>query len=636
MSQLIAGWSEAAAPPPELRVSEWADTYRVLPTKSAVRGARWVTARVPYMRGPMDAIHEPGVKRIIWQKGAQIAGSEALHNIIGYHMKQAPCAMLLIHPTSDVAEKWSKERLNDMLLTTSDLAGVVDETKSTLDYKEFLNGFLVMGGANTPNSFARWSVRLALGDDVDRWPAVVGEEGDPADLLENRTTTFDDAIVMMVSTPILVDGRIDAAYKSSDQRRYFVACPSCGREDWITWSDPNRFHVVFDGHDADSARIECPSLDHGGCGAQMFEGERRAMIALGVWRPTAVPAEPGTVGFHIPSMLSTFSSVTLKTLVYKFLAAKRKGKDSMRAFINTQLAEGWEDRGVKQDPQALIHRRVDFGADVEVPAWAVAITAGVDVQENRVEIQVQAWGRAEERAVINYTVIDGDPQLPETWAAVSKELSRRYTHACGAQLPIHATCVDSGYLADKVYDFVLANQYRKVYATKGVKGKSGEPIVGKPSEKRRGKGTGEKGVGHRPVRLYFINTDDAKSNIMTALSQPTPGPGSIHFPNHLDLINEEYFAQLCAEHKETVRNRAKVATHTVWVQDRERNEALDTAVLCLAALRLLNPNIRQMLEQLPKAQALAVKAAVTAATPGQPAVKKPAERQVSRSSYLSR
>lgn len=608
MPEIIATWAAEAAPPPLLTVSDWADHYRYLPATSAARGGRWRTDDVPYMRGVMDAVHEPGTRKIAVKKAAQIAGSETVHNIVGYFIAHDPWPMLFVHPTVEVAEEWSKDRLADMIRTTPALAAAV-HPESTLTYKQFPNGFLAVGGANTPNTYARRAVRVAIGDDVDRFPHVVGDEGDPAELLFNRTTTFDDPLALLVSTPTLEGGRICSLYERSDQRRYFLTCPNCGRADFVTWNHADHWRVAFDDQDPESARLECPQPEYGGCGRRFTDQERRRMIRTGEWRATATPKEPGLVGFHIPAMLSTFPAVTLSYLVADWLAKVSAGREAMRVFINTKLAEGWEDRGTTASPHALMARRESYGDEgVEVPEWAAALTAGVDVQEDRFEIQVQAWGFGEERAVVNWFSVDGDPRLPETRARLVEALDRKYEHATGALLPVHATCIDSGFLADEVYDIVLAQQsVRRIYATKGVAGRAGEPIVSKPSERKRGK----RGQS-RPVRLYFVNTDDGKTNVMSALEQQVPGPGYYHVPLDLDTMNEEYFAQLCSEHRETRKNRHGVVTHTVWVKDRERNEALDTAVLCLAAFRLLNPNIRQMLD------ALRVRAAANTPSPAGP------------------
>ena len=639
---LVAAWAAAAAPPPALTVSEWAEAERFLPESSGARGGRWHNATTPYLVGIMDAVHDVGTRIIAVTKGAQIGCSEALHNVIGYFVEHAPCPILVVQPTAQVAEEWSKDRLADMIRSTPALRAVVrdkraprgsHESESTLSLKVFPGGFLALGGANTPNTFARRAVRLAIGDDVDRFPPVVGDEGDPVDLLEKRTTTFYDSLVMFVSTPTLKGGRIDTLFARSDQRRYVVACPHCGREDWITWNDPNHFRVTFEGDDPATARLACPDAEHGGCGALMTEPERRQMIAAAAqrkdkgWRPTATPKQAGLVGFHVPGLVSTLG-ITLEGLVGEWLAARGKGKESLKVFINTRLAEGWEDRTARQSPDPLYARRESYGEGIEVPAAAAALTAGVDVQENRFELLVTAWGPAEERWVVERWEIPGRPERDATvWPALLQALGRKYRHASGHQLPIHATCIDSGYATEQVYSFVLAHQARRIYATKGIAGRGGEPIVGKATEKRHGKSP-------LPVRLWPINVDDAKANVYGSLALAAPGPGYIHFP--LD-VDEEFFAQLCAEHKETRYNAAGVATHVVWVQDRERNEVLDMSVLCLAAYRLLKPNILQMLEVLATTPVpgMAAPARASSPVPG-PARPPDAGRRVSHSSYLGR
>lgn len=609
---LITSISPAAAPPPDLTVSDWADLKRILPQSSGARGARWRTEAVEPLRGVMNAVHEIGVHTIALKKASQVGGSEALHNIIGYFMEHDPCAMLFVHPTEGVAREWSKERLADMVRSTPALRAIVQdkrqtrpalEDESTLLMKLFAGGYLAVGGANTPNTFARRAIRVAMGDDVDRFPPVVGEEGDPAELLKNRTESYLDPIVIFVSTPTLKGGRIDTLYERSDQRKFFLQCPNCGRWDFVVWNDPKHLRVSFDDKDPNTARLQCPDDEHDGCGMPLFEPARRAMVAGGEWRPTAVPQEAGLVGFDLPAMLATIGNRTLPSLVEKWLAARKKGKESLKVFINTQLAQGWEDRTERMNPHGLMARRESYGDDVEVPATGIALVAGVDVQSDRFELRVEAFGLGMERWVVDYRVIPGDPKKKESWSALLEALGRRYAHASGHQLPILSTCIDSGYATEEVYDFVLAHQVRRIFATKGFAGKEGDPIVGKPSEKRYGRAP-------RPVRLYPINVDDAKSDVMNSMALVVPGPGYMHFPAAIDTVNEEFFAQMCAEHKETRYNKQGVATHTVWVQDRERNEAFDTAVLCLASYKLLNPNILQL--------AAAIAAAKPASTSHEP------------------
>lgn len=624
------------APPPRLSVAEWAQQYRQLPEASAAKGAPWRNEVAPYLVEIMNVCRcarDDGnrtVREVAVAKAAQSGGSSAIENVIGFHIEHDPCSILVVHPIDQAVEEWSKERFDDLVRSTPALADRVRDRRpprgshqsgSTIKHKVFPGGQLFAGASNSPNTYARRAARLVIADDYDRFAVTVGDEGDPGALLGPRTASFHDGLLVYVSTPTLKDGRIDSLYNQSDQRRYVLSCPSCGREDWISWSSPEHFRVAYDGEDAETARLECPSSDYGGCGARLTEADRRRMVLAGRWRPTAVPQKVGLVGFHLPAMISTLGGVTLSLLVSKWLAA-RKDKLALQGFINTYLGEAWEDRTARTEPHTLLSRRESYGEDVDVPAAAPCLTAGVDVQVDRFELQVLAWGPAGERWVVDWRAVPGDPRRAETQAALLEALGARYRHASGHMLPIHAACVDSGYATEEVYDFVLAHQHRRIYATKGMAGRSGEPIVGRVSEKAYGRRA-------RPVRLYPINVDDAKAEIMAAVALATPGPGYMHFPERVD---EDYFAQLCAEHRETRYNKSKVATHSVWVQDRQRNEALDTAVLALAAVRLLNPNIRHMAETLAAAAPPPGGGDPGPAPAQQPA--QPMERRVGRSKYL--
>jgi phage terminase large subunit GpA-like protein len=646
LTTVIGAWAQVIAPPSMQNISTWADAYRRLPEASAARGGRWRTSTAAYLRGIMDAAVEPGVRTIAVRKAHQCGGSEALNNIIGYFVASDGCPILLVHPTAAAAEAFSKERLADMIRTTPALAAVVQDKRlpsaegrpeSTLSLKMFPGGFLALGGANTPNTFARWAVRIAIADDCDRFPPVVGDEGDPAELLVNRTTSFHDRLAIFVSTPTLKGGRIDTLYERSDRRRFHVACPACGREDFITWNEPTHLRVAFEDRDPATACLACPDEADGGCGTRLGEPVRGTMVAQGTWRPTAVAQEPGLVGFHVPAMLSPW--VSLAELVAKFLGARARGRESFRVFVNTSLAEGWEDRGTRMEAHTLFARREDYGEGVEVPAAASAITAGVDVQGDRFEMLVLAWGPAGERWTVEWRTIPGDPHTAEAQAALLEALTRRYAHGSGLLLPIHATCIDSGFATESVYDFVLAHQVHRIFCTKGFAGRSGEPIVGKAAQKTYGRRP-------RPVLLYPVNVDDAKAEILASLALPVPGPGSMHFPIRVDPINDEFFAQLCAEHRETRYNKAGVATHYVWVQDRDRNDVLDAAVLALSACRLLNPNLRDMAERIAAAAAARCSAPAapsqieSAGDPADPSPPLPAPstpgRRTYRSSFMDR
>lgn len=615
----IPDWSKAWAPRVRLTVSQWADAERMLPESSAAKGARWRTSTAPYLAGIMDSVLEPGVRKVALMKCAQSGGSEAILNMVGYYVANRPAPMLYVPPTFGDAEKASKSRFADMIRSTPALRARVtdrrlpakdDRSESTLLLKQFPGGFLAFGAAGTPNTFQAIAVNRAFGDDVDRW-AVLADEGDPADLLMNRVRTFHDGCAVFVSTPTLKGGRIDTLFSRSDQRRYFVACPGCGHRDWIAWSAAEHFRVAFDERDAATARIECPS-----CAAQLREPERHAMVAAGAWEPTAKSQEPGLIGFHLPAMISPW--VPLTDLVAQFLTARAKGRESLRVFVNTLLGEGWEDRGSRVEPHALLARREFYGTDVDVPAPVAVLTAGVDVQVDRFAVQVIGWAPGLERYVVDWRAIPGDPKRPETQAALLEAIRTPYRHASGRPMRILGTCVDSGYETDMVYGFCMAHWAERVWPTKGTAGHSGKPVVYKRGDRKPGR-----------LAPFLINVDDGKAAILAGLTATEQGPGYMHLSEA--VCDEAYLSELTAEHREVQQNKSGVAVRQVWVQDRA-NEALDTAVLCLAALHILGGSnaaayVRRQAD---------VVAAALSGSDAAPEPKATQERRVSRSGYLGR
>jgi len=638
---LLAPILSQFAPPPELTVSAWADAERILPDTSAEPG-RWRTSRVPYMREPMEQVTDPAVTMIVIQASAQVGKSETLLNVLGYHIAHDPCPMLLVQPTIDMAEAFSKDRLAKSIESTPALAAKVREgrgpaSESTLRHKVFAGGFLALAGANSAASLAQRAVRLLLCDDLDRFPAELEDEGDPVDLAIKRTTTFWNRKVLLVSTPTITGGRIDTWYQRSDRRRFFVPCPRCGRMDYLAFSDTQHLHVVFEGRDPEtapaSAHLRCPAPESGGCGGRIEDHERVAMVAQGEWRPTATAKEAGCAGYHVWEAYSPWSS--LREIVGKFLSALDRGRAALKVFVNTTLGEAFEEQTQRVEPVGLLARREGYGPEgVEVPTPACCLVAGVDTQDNRFEVLVLAYGPGEEKWVVDWRQVPGDPKQAETKAGLLDALTRRYRHAVGVSLPILAACIDSGgHRTDDVYDFVLAHQHLRIYATIGRAGLSGKPLVSAPSEKRYGRSS-------RPVPLRTINVDDAKARVLSDLALPLPAPGcrapgAWHLPRHLDTVDEGFVHQLTAEQLVTRRSKVGVA-YQVWVQIREANHALDCAVLALAALRLLNPNLADMARRVQAAADRVPEASPAPAPPQADSLSTttPAARPVGRSSYL--
>lgn len=563
MAQL-ADAMKRLTPPPRLSVAEWADKERRLDSQSSAEPGRWYTSRAEYQRGIMDACSDPEVREVVVMCGTQSGKSEAILNTIGYHMHHDPCPILVMQPTVDMAQAFSKDRVTAGLIRpTPSLRGLVNDSRAkdannTTLHKVFPGGALSLVGANSPSSLASRPIRVVLCDEVDRYPPSAGEEGDPISLAKRRAATFWNRKIIQVSTPTNKGAsRIEDAYEETDKRKFYVPCPHCAHEQLLVWSN-----VQWQDDNPKTARYHCME-----CGAAWTESERHAAVAKGKWVATA-PFN-GAAGFWFNALYSPW--VDLVDTVEEFLAC-RKDPMRLKTFVNTILAETWEDQGDGVDDYAVAKRREDYDG---IPDDAVLLTAGVDVQDDRLEVEIVGWGAGEESWQIDYQVLYGDPSSPQLWSRLDEILLATYEHPIGEPMLIRATCVDSGgHHTRAVYNYAKTRAGHRVFAIKGVGGE-GKPIVGRPSKNNVGK-----------VPLYAIGVDTAKELHYARLRIDEPGPGYCHFQAKRD---DEYFRQLTAE-KQVIKYHKGYPTRT-WIKTRTRNEALDVRVYAIAAFHILNVNM---------------------------------------------
>lgn len=501
---------------------------------------------------------------------AQIGKTEIINNIVGYYIHQDPSPLLLLQPTLDMAHTWSKDRLAPMLRDTPALRGRVRDPRArnsgnTLLHKQFPGGHITMAGSNSPASLASRPVRVVLCDEVDRYPRSAGTEGDPVSLARARSKTFWNRKVILTSTPTEKGAsRIELEFEQSDQRYFYVPCPSCETEQRLQWSQVT-WHRDDDGnHKPETARYAC---EH--CGAAWTDAERYQAIRRGHW--VAHGETNRRAGFHLCELYSPW--VRLEEIVTAFVEAK-DSPELLKTWVNTSLGETWEDQGEVVNEGDLYNRREEYAAPV--PAEAVVLTAGVDIQDDRIELEVVAWGEGEESWNIDYRVINGDTSTDVPWVDLEDAILREYEHELGAMVRIAAVVVDSGHRTSQVYDFVRQTGHPRVYAGKGIAGE-GRPVV-KVSRKTSGQRS-------RNVDVYAIGVDDAKGLVHARFRSTEPtSAGYCHFPLERDL---EYFEQLTAEKQITKYHKG--FPRREWVKTRRRNEALDCRVYAYAALKILNP-----------------------------------------------
>lgn len=554
-------------PPPKLSVSEWADQYRKLSPESSAEPGSWQTSRAEYQRGIMDAISDPSIETVVLMMGAQMGKSECLNNVVGYHIAQDPSPILVVQPTLDMAQTWSKDRLAPMLRDTPALQGLVKDPRSrdsgnTTLHKSFPGGHVTACGANSPASLASRPIRIVLCDEVDRFPISAGSEGDPVTLAKKRSATFWNRKIILVSTPTNKGAsRIEDAFEVSDKRLYYVPCGDCGHHQTLKWGQ-----VKWDSDNPGTAAYACEE-----CGSLWDDATRIRAVRRGEWRSTGSSAK--TAGFAVSGIYSPW--IPLEDAVRDFLEV-RKQPATLRVWVNTYLAETWEEDGEQVDDYSLSERAEDWGD--AVPADGLILTAGVDVQDDRLEAEIVAWGKDEESWSIAYKTIHGDPSGPIVWRDLDEFLYQVFEHEFGEDMHVRATCIDSGgHHTQSVYKYVSTREGRRIFAIKGVGGE-GKPMVGKPSKNNIGK-----------IKLFPVGVDTIKYELFSRFKITEPGPGYCHFPEGRD---PEYYKQLTAEKIATKYHKGFARRE--FVKIRTRNEALDVRVYAKAALALLNVNLAGM------------------------------------------
>lgn len=576
MSVYRTAFMEGLRPEPDLTVSEWADRYRMLSSKASAEPGPWRTNRTPYLREPMDVLSSNSpVQRVVMMFAAQTGKTEAGSNWLGYVIAHAPGPLLAVQPTVEMAKRLSKQRLESMITETPCLAERIAPSRSrdsgnTMFSKEFPGGMMLLTGANSATGLRSTPCRYIFCDEVDAFPLDVDGEGDPVSLAEKRATTFARRKILLTSTPTVKDfSRIEAEYQRSDQRRFFVPCPCCGVMQWLKWPQ-----LKWENNDPATARYECEA-----CKEQFPEIHKPVMLRKGEWRATA-PGDGKTAGFQLSGLYSPLGWLSWADMVDDFLRAKGDAP-MLKSFVNTRLAETWEDDySSKLDAAGMMERCEHYEPGV-VPEAAVAVTVGVDVQDNRLAISVWGWGREEEGWLLDHQEIYGDPSRPELWKQLDEVVLREWPHALGAKLRPDVVAIDSGgHFTAEVYQYARERGRQGVVAIKG-QSQRGKPPIGKP---------GKVDVNHkgktlkRGALVYPVGGDTVKTTLFGRLKHNEPGAGFLHF--HMQTTGE-YFEQLTAEKQVLRYNRGGFPTREWVKKPSARNEALDCLVYAYAALNLM-------------------------------------------------
>jgi len=560
----------------DLSVSEWADCHRVLSGKASAEPGPWRTDRTPYLKDVMNCLSVTSpVQRVVLMAGAQLGKTEGGANWLGYVIDHAPGPMLMVQPTVDMAKRLSKQRLETLINETPTLADKIAPARSrdsgnTMFSKEFPGGMMILTGANSATGLRSTPCRYIFLDEVDAFPSDVDGEGDPVTLAERRSTTFSRRKIFMTSTPTVKDfSRIESEYLLSDQRRFYVPCPCCEAMQWLKWPQ-----LKWQDNEPSTVAYECEA-----CCERFSESNKTRMLTAGEWRATA-PGDGKTAGFHISSLYSPLGWKSWEEVVEDFLRAKGDAP-RLKTWVNTVLGETWEeDYASKVSADGLLERCEHYKPAM-VPEGGLALTVGVDVQDNRLAVSVWAWGRDEEGWLLDHQEIYGDPSRPELWKQLDEVALREWPHASGYKLRPDVVAIDSGgHFTAEVYQYARERGRQGVVAIKG-QSQRGKPPIGKASKvdvNYQGK------TLKRGALVYPVGGDTVKTTLFGRLKHNEPGPGFLHF--HMKTTGE-YFEQLTAEKQVLRYNRGGFPTREWVKKPSARNEALDCLVYAYAAVNLM-------------------------------------------------
>lgn len=562
-------WRRGWEAPVVLPLSEWSDTYRVLPREGASEYGKWRTARTPFLKEIMDCLSPMHpAKRVVFMKGVQVGGTEVGLNFTGAVIHQNPGPMMVVQPTSALGKRWSKQRLQPMIDVTKELRERVLPARSrdsgnTTMMKDFPGGVAVIAGANSASDLRSMPVKYLFADEVDGYPDDVDGEGSPLALAEKRTNTFPRRKILIVSTPTIKDASvIELEYKLSDQRKYYVPCPMCGHEQVLRGDNV---------HDDGTYLCE-------GCGKSIEHHKKTEMLNSGKWIAENPKSE--IPGFHLSALYAPVGLGLTWEEVAQERAKARDNEELMQAYRNTLLGETYEDETGKIEWEDIQARAGGYTSRT-IPVGCLVLTAGVDTQPDRLAIAIWGWGRNERRWLIDWVELPGDPEGSEVWEALDELLDKPIRNQWGVFLKVKASCIDTGgHNTHAVYNYCRNNVHKRRYAIKGMS-YGGRPIIaGRPSSQDlnyRGK-TLKGGVD-----LWRVGTDTAKGALFARLNADAhnePDKQYIRFPTDL---GDDFYQQITAERFDSRNGRWKKLSG-------RRNEALDCSVYANAAA--VHPAIR--------------------------------------------
>ncbi|HVI60116.1 MAG TPA: phage terminase large subunit family protein [Luteimonas sp.] len=555
--------ARAIAPRKTIRVSEWAAANRVLTAAESAEPGPWRNDRNPMLVEPMDCMSARSpVHEVVAMWPIQFAKTMFGSNVVGYNITEDPGPIMVCLPGEVPMMKWVSQKLNPMLENSPAIQRAMASTKSrdaanTRTYKEFAgDGQLYIEHAGSPSRLKLSSIRTLIVDELDEFAANLTSQDDPVEMLDGRTSAFPSTYKRLyISTPTIAGvSRIEAKWKESDQRRYHVPCPECGHFQHLEWKGLQYTS------DLSQCWYMCAE-----CSAVIEEYHKPQMIAAGRW----VPENPGSPirGYHANCL---YYPLGLGPRWLEMAQRWRRAQGDpakLKTFINDRLAEVWGDAKTKKLREDGLTDQVEIYRLRTAPHGVLAITAGVDTQDDRLAVQILGWGRGMVCWVLDYVELAGDPAEPAVWAQLVDLLNRPIEHACGGLLTVEATAIDAGgHRTDHVYNFVRQKRIRRPMAIFGAK-PAAAPVLSKP----RLADVNYKGqLDKRGVRIYQVGTVRIKDVLFQRLGADADKAAEDRMVHLSEDLDDFYLDGLISEVYDPKKNRY------VPARGGGRNEPLDT------------------------------------------------------------
>ncbi len=568
---------EILTPPPNLKISEWAGAYRYMSGESSPERGKYNPKRAAYQIEIQDAFCDPKIEMVVGMLPAQFGKSTIVEHIIGYYASQDPKPILIVQPTQSFAETFSKDRLAPMIRDTPILKLMFGDTKArnsenTLTHKKFPGGYVALVGANSPMDLAGRPVPIVMLDEVDRYPLSAGAEGSPIDLAIKRASNFWNRKIGILSTP--TDEHTSQVYRyylRSDQRRYHVACPHCEHEQILEFKRL-KYELDEDGKVVDgSAQYNCSN-----CNTLIDQQAKNKMVMNGKW--VALKPTKKIAGFWANALYSPW--VLWETTAQEYEDSKDNPMQ-YKTFVNTRLCEVSKIVGERPDWESLYARRESYKRGT-VPNGGLLLYAGVDVQHDRLECEIVAYGRGLESWSVDYRVLLGNTADPEVWKDLAALLDEEFEHESGAMLKIKKMAVDAsdGQRTAWVYAWARAQGVKRVMAVKGSSYRQTNRVSNPKAQDFDFQGKKyPKGVYLTIVGTEIIKHEFYSQIKMVKNNDNTYPLGFPHFPDY----HEGYFKGVLSEEirLKTLSNGS--VKYEFYCPHGVRNEPLDCRVYARAA-----------------------------------------------------